>query len=206
MLGPTTPSLFTFDIFGTVVDWRSGLQTDVPELRDFDAVIDLQAKLEREDPSRPYREIVARSLEAQGVPAARAREVGTNVGRWPLFPDARDGMKRLQAIAPCVAMTNSDRAHGRQVQDQLGFELSGWLCAEETRIYKPDPAFWELVARVRTVAPGPAWWHVSAYADFDLDVATRLGLTTVFVERPHSRSGKATHRVRDLGELAEQLR
>ena len=201
------PALFTFDIFGTVVDWRGGLLRDVPALReaDFDGVIDLQGRLEREDPSRPYREVVARSLEAFGVSAARAHEVGANVGRWPLFPDAREGMKRLEAIAPCVAMTNSDHAHGRQVQEQLGFELSGWLCAEETRVYKPDPAFWELVGRARAVAPGPRWWHVSAYADYDLEVASRLGLTTVFVERPHARKGKAAHSVKDLVELAERL-
>jgi phosphoglycolate phosphatase-like HAD superfamily hydrolase len=37
---------------------------------------------------------------------------------------------------------------------------------------------------------------------YDLDVAARLGLTTVFVRRPHARPGKADHVVADPGELA----
>lgn len=40
------------------------------------------------------------------------------------------------------------------------------------------------------------------YADYDLEVARSLGLTTVFVSRPHARTGDATHAVRDLEALA----
>ena len=56
----------------------------------------------------------------------------------------------------------------------------------------------------RGVSFGPHWWHVSAYADYDLETARGLGLTTVFVERPHARPGRAEIRVRDLGELARR--
>ena len=52
-------------------------------------------------------------------------------------------------------------------------------------------------------AISPAWWHVSGYADYDLDVARRLGLTTVFVARPHARPGAADHQVSDLAGLAD---
>jgi FMN phosphatase YigB (HAD superfamily) len=99
-------------------------------------------------------------------------------------------------------MTNSDRDHGGETQARLGVRLSAWLCAEEVRCYKPDPRFWREAAARLGVAPGPRWWHVSAYAAYDLDVARRLGLTTVFVARPHARPGAATHAVRDLAELA----
>jgi FMN phosphatase YigB (HAD superfamily) len=99
-------------------------------------------------------------------------------------------------------MTNSDRAHGEQLQEQLGFPLTDWVCAEEVRVYKPSVAFWHAVAGRRGVTPGPHWWHVSAYADYDLQTAGRLGLTTVFVARPHARPGQADHQVADLGQLA----
>ena len=109
------------------------------------------------------------------------------------------------AIAPCAALTNSDRAHGEQVQEQLGFRLSDWLCAEESGLYKPDERVWCAMAARRGVALDRAWWHVSAYADYDLAVANRLGLTSVFVARPHARSGAATHAVSDLAGLVELL-
>lgn len=202
------PALLTFDIFGTVVDWRRGLAEALRaegyslEPADFDRVIDRQSALEAAA-FRPYREITALSLvEALGVTPAAAERIGDAVGRWPLYPDSRDGLARLERVAPCVAMTNSDRAHGEQMREQIGFPLSGWICAEEVRLYKPDPAFWRAVAARRGIEPGPAWWHVSAYADYDLEVAAGLGLTTVYVERPHARPGPAAHTVRDLGELA----
>ena len=53
-------ALMTFDIFGTVLDWRAGLERELGEL-DFDAVVDRQAELESEQ-FRSYTEIVAQSL------------------------------------------------------------------------------------------------------------------------------------------------
>ena len=102
-------------------------------------------------------------------------------------------------------MTNSDRAHGEQMQQQLGFRLDDWLCAQESRVYKPNPQFWRLMASRRGIKPGPRWWHVSAYADYDLAVTNQLGLTTVFVDRPHARPGAASHSVRDLAGLVTLL-
>lgn len=203
------PTLFTFDIFGTVVDWRTGLRRDLAQYgfelsdADFDAVIDSQGAAESGD-FAPYREIVAGSLtRVLGVPAPVAATIGDHAGNWPLFADSRDALERLLEIAPCVAMTNSDHAHGKQVQDQLGFPLSGWTCAEETRVYKPSEEFWRCVSKSRSVPFTTHWWHVSAYADYDLDTAGRLGLTRVFVRRPHSRPGPADLAVADLSELAE---
>jgi FMN phosphatase YigB (HAD superfamily) len=103
-------------------------------------------------------------------------------------------------------MTNSDRVHGDQVQGQLGFKLTDWLCAEQVRAYKPAPRFWQAVRELRRREFGPDWWHVSAYGDFDLEVAWALGLTCIFVDRPHQRPGRHHHWVADFRQLAEQIR
>jgi len=203
------PQLLTFDVFGTVVDWRRGLSEAVAAhgrpLRDgdFDAIMDRQGALEQEPLFRTYAEITALSLmDVLGLGVAAAVHVGEGVGRWPAYPDAPAALRRLMAVAPCVATTNSDRAHGEDVQRGLGFRLGAWICAQDVRRYKPDPEFWRHVSERLRVELGPAWWHVSAYADYDLEVAARLGLTTVYVARPHARPGPATHSVRDLAELA----
>jgi 2-haloacid dehalogenase len=202
------PTLLTFDIFGTVVDWRAGLRADLAPSGlalgedDFDRLMDAQG-VDEAGPFRTYREITAASLvQVLGLEPAAADVVGRNVGRWPLFPDSREALRGLLRLAPCVAMTNSDRTHGDQVQEQLGFSLSDWVCAEEVRVYKPSAAFWHAVAGRRGVTLGPHWWHVSAHPDYDLQTAGGLGLTTVFVARPHARPGPADHQVADLGQLA----
>jgi 2-haloalkanoic acid dehalogenase type II len=203
------PALLTFDVFGTVLDWRRGLEGSLASRGisvgpgDFDRIVDRQGELERESPFRTYREITARSLvDVLRASAADADAIGAELGTWPPYPDSPAALRSLMAVAPCVAITNSDRAHGEQVQAGLGFHLSAWICAEEVRCYKPAPRFWTEVAGRMGLSFGPDWWHVSAYADYDLGVASSLGLTTVFVARPHARPGAATHRVADLSELA----
>jgi 2-haloalkanoic acid dehalogenase type II len=196
------PRLLTFDVFGTVLDWRSGLG----ELDDaqFDRCIDLQGELEQRG-YRSYAAIVHDSLVAVGLDPERAKRHAAEAGRWPLYPDSADALRRLQSVAPCAAITNSDRAHGEDVQARLGFRLGGWICAEDVRAYKPDRRMWEAASATLRVPFGRAWWHASAYADYDLKTARDLGLTCVFVRRPHCRPGDADLSVANLAELADCL-
>ena len=169
----------------------------------FDRIIDAQGRDEARG-FRRYAEITADSLqEVAGLAPGAAVAIGASVGTWPPYPDSSDGLKRLMRVAPCVAMTNSDQEHGRQAQAGLGLRMSAWICAEESRAYKPAPEVWNYVSMKLGVAFSPSWWHVSAYADYDLKTARALGLTCVFVDRPHARPGEADLRVRDLAELAD---
>lgn len=205
------PRVLTFDIFGTVLDWRAGLASDL-RLRgveltssNFEAILAVQERLEHER-FRPYADITSQSLtEVLALPAAEAEAIGTNVGHWPLYPDSMSALLRLIQRTPCIAMTNSDRAHGEQVQTRLGFRLTHWVCAQEVGVYKPDARFWHHVAATIGQPLVPSWWHVSAYAHYDLRTARHLGLTTVFVQRPHARPGVADHTVPDLEALADLL-
>jgi len=205
------PLLLTIDVFGTVVDWQTGLAAALasPGItltdKDFERILAAQ-EVDETGPFHTYREITARSLKrALGLSVEIGDAIGRDVGKWPLFPDAREALRRLLAVTRCVAMTNSDRLHGDQVREQLGFPLTDWVCAEEVRLYKPRVEFWQKVSNRLGVAPGKQWWHVSAYADYDLETARGYGLTTVWVERPHARRGEAEVRVKDLVELADQV-
>ena len=193
----------TFDIFGTVLDWRRGLGVSGEA---FERVIDRQGELEQAR-FRAYREIVAQSLiDELDMPAEEAAAHGDRAGAWPLFDDSAAALRSLREVAPCAAITNSDLAHRPQIEAQLGFSLDGWICAEEARTYKPDPEMWRAASRKLGVPFSRDWWHVSAYADYDHAAARALGLTCVFVQRPHSRAGAADVTVRDLAELAAMVR
>ena len=162
------PTCITFDVFGTTIDWRRGLQTDLAKAgcacsdELFEKIIAAQAGSE-EGSFRSYREITAASLvEVLGLDGIVADHIGQNVGKWPFYADSREALQRLQRLVPCIAMTNSDRIHGQQVLEQLGFSLTDWVCAEEVRHYKPNASFWRAVAARRQIKPGPTWWHASA--------------------------------------------
>jgi 2-haloacid dehalogenase len=206
------PRILTFDIFGTVLDWRAGLLATLNaggihiSASAFDEIVDAQGEDEALGPNgfRLYSEITARSLKrVLNAPDSVAIAIGHNVGRWPPFSDSREGLRRLLKHCLCVAMTNSDRLHGEQAQEQLGFRLSHWFCAEAARVYKPSPEFWLHVSQQLHLPLNSEWWHVSAYSDYDHATAHSLGLTTVFVDRPHSRRSPTDIHVRDLLELAE---
>jgi len=212
----TRPELLTFDIFGTVLDWSTGLSEAVRTATgravcfdDFDRIVDVQGADEQAPPFKSYRAITAASLvSVLGMDAARADAIGAEAGRWPLFADSAEGLRGLMKVARCAAMSNSDRAHGEQVQQSLGFRLSAWICAEDVGCYKPSQEFWRKVSERLEIPFGPAWWHVSAYADYDLDVAKRLGLTSIYVPRRHARPPKPeddVRTVRDLLELASLI-
>ena len=198
-------SLLTFDVFGTVLDWRRGLREALGgRMPDdaFDRIIDRQGALEQRG-FQTYAAIVARSLvEELGLKPDEAARIGSAAGSWPLFPDSPAALRRLRAVAPCAAITNSDLAHRPGIEAHLGFALDGWICAEDVHKYKPDPDLWRAAAQRMGVQPNRDWWHVSAYADYDLGPARSLGLTCVFVQRPHSRPGEADLTVKDLRELA----
>jgi 2-haloalkanoic acid dehalogenase type II len=208
----TRPKLFSFDVFGTVLDWRRGLSDDLSAAGrplaggEFDRVVDAQGALEG-GPYRTYADIVAQSLvDVIGLDAAAAGRIGAGAGAWPLYADSADALRRLRKLAPCVAMTNSDRAHRAAIEAQLGFALDGWICAEDVGAYKPSMRVWDRAAEVTGTPKDAAWWHVSAYADYDLKTARSAGLTCVFVRRPHARVGAADLEVDDLAALADMLR
>ncbi|MBS2032514.1 MAG: HAD-IA family hydrolase [Deltaproteobacteria bacterium] len=201
--------LITFDIFGTVLDWRRGLAESCAAagrpLRDgeFDRVVDHQGASEQRAFQR-YRQITSRSLiDVLGLAPDKADSIGASLGHWPLFADSPAAMARLQKIARCAATTNSDLAHRAGVEAQLQQPMDGWICAEEVGAYKPDVRVWQHASKAMNVPFSRDWWHVSAYADYDLKTAMELGLTCVFVQRPHARPGPHHLAVRDLAELAE---
>lgn len=202
-------TLLTFDVFGTVLDWRGGLREALGGAladSDFDRIVDRQGELERER-YRPYAEIVAQSLvDVLGLDGEEAARIGAGAGEWPLFSDSAAALRRLRNVARCAAITNSDVAHGEQVRAQLGFELDGWICAETVRVYKPDAEIWRAASRQMGVPMNRDWWHVSAYADYDHVTARSLGLTCVLVKRPHHRPGPADLIVADLAALVPNAR
>lgn len=207
------PRLCTFDVFGTLVDWRSGLAADLAahgiELTEgrFEQVLAEQERAERAGNFRPYAEVLAWSLVRRlGLAPLQAQVLADGIGAWPLFPEVPDALGRIPPDLPLAAMTNSDRLHGGPIQTRLGRPFAAWVCAEEVQVYKPAPAFWEAVSMRMGIPFGPDWWHVSAYADYDLATAKSLGLTTVLVRRPHHRPGPADHVLDDLAGLPTLLR
>ena len=193
------PRVLLFDIFGTVVDWRSSL-IDIAEATgapgDWPAIIDdwrraYQPALEKvrqdsawRDLDGVHRDTLDECLERHATPLpGEQRE--TLVRGWRQlrpWPDSRDGLERLRAGYVTATLSNG---HVALLADLLKFgdlRFDAVLSAQLAASYKPDPVVYLTALDLMECDPGDAGM-VAAHAG-DLQAAAALGLRPLFIRRP----------------------
>jgi len=212
----------SFDCYGTLVDWRGGLLAAVGACAapagawDADLFLDHrqaeEARLQA-GPWRPYREIVARSVQAalarQGVDltAARAAQVGASVGAWPVFPDTRAALGVLGTGRHLAIVSNVDRVDIEATMTVLGVLFREVVTAEDVRAYKPVPAHLMELGRRLETSRGKHL-HVAQSIFHDIRPGMAQGLDTAWINRlgePLPQDVRPTFHCRDLATLAAEL-
>ena len=196
----------TFDCYGTLIDWESGilaaLRGVVPALDRVDGEILLdeyanaEAALEA-GPYRRYREIageamatVARAHGAEPTPDEVAR-LGGSVVDWPAFPDSHEALVKLKSRFRLGVLTNCDDDLFAASNVRLGVDFDWVVTAQQAGAYKPDERnFALLIARLG--ADGVQQQrilHVAQSLFHDHAPAQRLGFRSVWIDRRHDRPG-----------------
>jgi 2-haloacid dehalogenase len=195
--------ILLFDVFGTLVDWRSslidiagttgardGLQADWAGIVD-DWRRAYQPALERARQDATWRDLDAvqhetlnQALERYAVPlSATGRD--TLVRGWRQlrpWPDSREGLDRLRRRHVTATLSNG---HVALLADLLKFadlRVDAVLSAQLAASYKPDATVYLTALRLLDCQPGDAGM-VAAHSS-DLRAAAALGLRPVFVRRP----------------------
>jgi 2-haloacid dehalogenase len=196
--------VLTFDCYGTLIDWESGLLAalraplgahgvEAPD----DALLEAFARHEAElegGPYRPYRAILGSVLEgmlAHQGSAASPEEVaafGGSVADWPAFPDSPSALQRLHERFRLGVITNCDDDLFAASQAKLGIEFDWVVTAQQAKRYKPNPRGFELMFE-RVGIPPSRILHVAQSLYHDHVPAKRLGLSTVWVDRRGDRPG-----------------
>jgi 2-haloacid dehalogenase len=194
--------VLTFDCYGTLIDWESGLlaglRTALPDagVAD-DPLLETYARHEAEaerPPYRTYREVLATGL--RGVAADLGLDVDADavarfsetVRDWPAFPDSPDALRRLHERYRLGVITNCDTDLFAASSERLGVVFDWVVTAESARSYKPAVAGFELAFETIGV-PRARILHVAQSLFHDHVPAKRLGLTTVWIDRRHDRPG-----------------
>jgi 2-haloacid dehalogenase len=195
----------TFDCYGTLIDWESGilaaLRRAMPEVAlPDDTLLEAFARHEAEieaGPYRAYREVLGQTLEAIAAelgarlepgPEDAAAIFGGSVVDWPAFPDSRAALADLAARYRLGVITNCDDDLFTASEGRLGVRFDPVVTAEQTRRYKPNPRGFE-VAFERIGLPTSRILHVAQSLFHDHVTAKRLGLSTVWVDRRAGRGG-----------------
>jgi 2-haloacid dehalogenase len=217
MLNFSNFRVLTFDCYGTLIDWETGIlaalrpwaeRADIPadDAALLAAFAEAEAAAEHAAPGALYPEIlrdthsrITRHFNSAPDPVA-ANALAESVGDWPAFSDSREALARLHSRFNLVIVSNVDRASFARTQVQLGVQFDAVVTAEEVGAYKPDLRMFRRALDVaqRWSFPPPQILHVAQSLYHDHVPAKSLGLSTVWVRRP-SRGNSQLGATRDPG-------
>ncbi|MFC7691045.1 HAD family hydrolase [Paeniroseomonas aquatica] len=149
--------VLTFDCYGTLIDWESGifaalqpLLARLPAPPGRDAALEAfgahESRQQAATPGMVYSELLAvvhgRLATLWGAapdPAADAA-FGASVPDWPAFPDSAEALAYLKQHFRLVILSNVDRTGFAASNRRLGVEFDLICTAQDVGSYKPDPA------------------------------------------------------------------
>src|SRR5262245_45015463 len=142
----------TFDCYGTLVDWRAGLQAGLREVfaasahnrldELFSAYLELEAEVEAET-YRPYRQVLAQVTRLLAkrfdmhLPPGKEGRLADTLPQWPLFADTSEALARLKRKFRLGVLSNIDRDLFAATAARFPVALDFVVTAEDVRSYKP---------------------------------------------------------------------
>ncbi|MFC6788418.1 haloacid dehalogenase type II [Methylobacterium komagatae] len=224
-----------FDVFGTLVDWRSGVAREAQRLLSahapgLDAGAFADAWRGRYDPSmetvrsgaRPFVDLDTLQTESlpevlaafgiSGVPETVRAELVQAWHRLDAWPEVPAAMARLRERFLLAPNSNGPVRLMVDLARRNGLIFDAVLGAGYSRDYKPKPALYRDAVAAFGFAPEETMM-VAAHSN-DLAAAASHGLATAHLARPseHGPAGgetapsvPVTYAARDLADLADQL-
>jgi 2-haloacid dehalogenase len=201
--------VLTFDCYGTLIDWESGLLAALrPMLDRLGGKVDDEAALaafarhetavEKAQPSLNYRKLLAacyrRLAQDWSVAAgeAEAERFGNSVPDWPAFPDSAEALAYLKQHYKIVILSNIDRASFAESNKKLGVTFDAICTAEDVGSYKPDRRNFDFVlnaVREKLGFAKPDILHTAQSLFHDHQPAKAIGLATNWIDRRMGKSG-----------------
>jgi 2-haloacid dehalogenase len=180
----------TFDCYGTLIDWNGGIGRELERLFGaarggelLRAYHELEPQVQREDPGRSYREVMAMTLARLGAPADEEDALGRSLPGWEPFSEAPAALEEAHGRGWRLAvLSNTDRELLDASLARIGVEMDLTVVASEIGSYKPAIRHWEEFF-ARSGAGRERHVHVAASLFHDIAPATALGLRTIWVNR-----------------------
>jgi 2-haloacid dehalogenase len=210
----------TFDVFGTVVDWRASVAREAEAslapkgiALDWGAFADgwrsryLPAMARVSRGERPFailddlhRENLVDLLAEHGIGGLTEAEIealNTAWHRLDPWPDVLTGLARLRRRFIVASLSNGNVALIVAMARRAGFAWDAVLGGDVARAYKPAPEAYDSAARMLRLAPDECLMVAAHPAD--LAAAATRGFRTAYVHRPLERGPGREARRPDAG-------
>lgn len=221
--------ILTFDCYGTLIDWESGILTAAHHILETHGVeVDderllatfgaLEAEAEL-PPYKTYREVLKAVMRGMGErfgfeATDEEQEVFSgSVVDWQPFPDTVEALKKLKSAKKLAILSNVDDDLFAGTAKHLQVPFDFVITARQIGSYKPSHRNFEVMLE-RIGIPQERVLHCAQSLFHDIKPARELGFTTVWVNRRKGRAGggatppqEATpdHEVPDLMTLAREI-
>jgi len=196
--------VLTFDCYGTLIDWETGLREALSPVfaahrvnPDAGWVLELYGELETAAESgayREYRAVLRTVLQGLGERLSFAptptelERFSTSVKDWPAFPDSPSALQALKKKYRLAIISNVDDELFAHSAKQLQVQFDWVITAQQAKSYKPSLRNFRL-AFERIGVPHSRILHVAQSLFHDIAPANALGLSTVWVNRRHLQEG-----------------
>ena len=200
--------VLTFDCYGTLIDWETGivnalrpLLRKAPVGRSRDQVLASFARhetaQEAETPGMIYSELLGRVhrrlAEEWGIAASEAdhQAFGGSVGDWPAFADTAGSLSYLKGFHKLVILSNVDRKSFARSLRRLGVAFDAVYTAEDIGSYKPDLGNFRYMigALKRSGHAERDVLHIAQSLFHDHAPANAVGLRSVWIDRRNDAAG-----------------
>ena len=221
---PSKITFVTFDVYGTLIDWESGVydafrreaSKDGFTIDDRDEIIPRFHEYEREIEGGSYelyaevlRRVAVRIAKDIGWPLepSRAGFLPDSVQRWAAFRETNPQLKKFSDKFQTGLISNIDDKLLGLTRRHIPHDFDLVVTAQQVRSYKPDPAhFTECARRIGTKK---GWVHVAASYYHDVEPCLKQKIPVIWVNRNKdeldSGQKKPTAEVKTLLEAAKLL-
>jgi 2-haloacid dehalogenase len=208
----------TFDCYGTLIDWESGIGAAFRQLwphADVQRLLRRYHQIEpnvQQDGAISYRGVLRLTLagvaasEALSVPEGNEDALADSLPSWPAFPEVRSALGELRKRGWKLAiLSNTDPDLLAASVGTIGVEIDLLITAAEAGSYKPAHGHWLAFREVAHPEPGRQV-HVAASPFHDLAPASELGIPAVWINRAGESAEPArSAELPDLSRLADTL-
>jgi len=198
MIDASSFTHLSFDCYGTLIDWESGILGAVrPVLERHgvassdEEILTLHARLESAEEAgayRPYAEVLRGVMFGLGAQLgftpndSDLEALPASVGAWPPFEDTVEALRRLASRFALVIVSNIDDEMFAATSKLLEVPFVEVVTAEQVGSYKPAKAHFE-VALERLGVGRERVLHVAQSLFHDHVPAQELGFSTVWINR-----------------------
>ncbi len=221
--------VLTFDCYGTLIDWETGLtkalrpifashRISVAAERALELYGEMEAEAERGE-YREYKVVLQTALQGVGArlgfapTADELQNFAYSIKDWPAFPDSARALQALKKKYRLAVISNVDDDLFAFSAERLKTPFDWVITAQQAKSYKPSLNTFR-VAFEQIGVPAERILHVAQSLYHDIAPAKVLGLSTVWVNRRRGKEGPgATPPARiqpdwtvpDLQTLAEKM-